>query len=70
MSHDVMDARDAIDRAKGVSKGLEALVGLLQGNEAATHKADVPLGDIAELLWSLQRDLAGFLDRAERGLKG
>lgn len=69
MSRDILAVRDAISRARGVSKGMEALVGLLQGNEESNPRSAVPLGDVAELLWSVQRDLDGFLAEAERRLK-
>ena len=70
MSRDILVAGEAIDRAFGVCKGLECLVNLIQGNEASKSRADIPLEELGELLWSIQRDLEGFLDTARRSLEG
>lgn len=70
MSRDILAASDAINRAQGVSRGLGALVVLLEGAENPTCTADVEPGAIAELLCSIQRDLDGFLDTAKQRLGG
>lgn len=69
MSDNIMNARDAIARARGVNRGLGALVDLLMGNEAGDVKSDVCPADVAELLWSVRRDLDVFLEEAHRNLE-
>ncbi|WP_341743080.1 hypothetical protein [Azonexus hydrophilus] len=66
MTRDLMRVADAIDRAKGVNAGLDALVCLMMG----CNEADIPRGrPLAELIYSIHRDMTTFLDEAERGLR-
>lgn len=66
MARDISSVFDAIDRAKGINSGLDALVALMLG----CNESDVPQGKIlAELLWSIQRDMETVLNEASRSLK-
>lgn len=66
MARDMMRTIDAIDRAKGINSGLDALISLLLG----CNDADVPKGNaLAELLWSLQKDMDQTLTEAAEGLR-
>lgn len=66
MARDILAAHDAINRAKGSCAGLDALVSLLLG----CNENDVPNGkSIAELIWSVQKDLDAALNEAESRLK-
>lgn len=66
MARNMMRTIDAIDRAKGINSGLDALVSLLLG----CNDADVPKGvALAELLWSVQKDMHQTLNEASDGLK-
>jgi hypothetical protein len=66
MARDILKATDAIDRAKGLNSGLDALVSLLLG----CNDADVPDGkSMAELIWAVQREMDSALTDAERHLR-
>lgn len=66
MARDLLQASDAINRAKDINSGLDGLVSLLLGCNAA----DVPPGKtLAELLWSVQKDLDRTLKEAAESLK-
>lgn len=66
MSRDLLRVSDALDRAKGINSGLDGLVSLLLG----CNDADVPDGKtLAELIWSVQKDMGTALDEAMSSLK-
>lgn len=66
MARNILAASDAINRAQGINSGLEGVVSLLLG----CNDADVPDGKtIAELLWSVQKDMDITLAEAERNLR-
>lgn len=66
MARDLMKVADAIDRAKGVNAGLDALVCLMMG----CNDSDIPNGrPLAELIYSIHRDMSTFLDEAEKELR-
>lgn len=66
MSRNILAASDAINRAKGINAGLDALVSLLM----ASNEADVPPGkSLAELLLSIQKDLEKTLSSADQMLQ-
>lgn len=66
MARNILAASDAINRAKGINSGLEGVVSLLLG----CNDADVPDGKtLAELLWSVQKDMDITLAEAERNLR-
>lgn len=65
MAHDILSAFDAINRAKSANSGLDALVSLLLG----CNDSDVPDGkSLAELIWSVQKELNSALTEAEASL--
>lgn len=63
----ILMARDALNLAQGCSKGLDALVSLMSATEDNNAP---PLHDLADLLFSLQRDLDSRLSEVDRALKG
>ena len=66
MARNILGACDAIDRAKGINAGFDAMVSLLM----SASDADVPNGKaLAELLWSVQKDLECELDKAAQSLR-
>lgn len=66
MAADLCRVMDAIDRAKGVNSGLDALVSLIAGCD----QSNIPSGTaISELLWSIHNDLKKYLDEADEGLR-
>lgn len=66
MARDLLKASDAINRAKGVNSGLDALVSLMLG----CNDADIPDGkSMAELIWAVQKEIDDALDLAERHLR-
>lgn len=65
MARDISSVYDAIDQAKRINSGLDALVALLLG----CRDADVPAGiEIAELLQSIQKNMEQTLQDASEGL--
>lgn len=66
MAHDISSVYDAIDQAKGINSGLDALVSLLLG----CRDSDVPSGvKLAELIHSVQKDMERTLQEASESLK-
>lgn len=66
MARDLLQVSDAINRAKDINSGLDGLVSLLLGCNAA----DVPTGKtLAELIWSVQKDLDQTLKEAAESLR-
>ncbi len=66
MARDLLRVSDAIDRAKGINSGIDALVSLMLG----CNDADVPDGkSLAELIWSIQKNMDTALDDASANLK-
>ncbi|MFZ2973605.1 MAG: hypothetical protein WA049_13285 [Ferribacterium limneticum] len=66
MARNLLRVSDAIDRAKGINSGLDGLVSLLLG----CNDADVPDGKtLAELIWSVQKDMDTALAEAASSLK-
>lgn len=66
MARNLLRVSDAIDRAKGINSGLDGLVSLLLG----CNDADVPDGKaLAELIWSIQKDMDTALAEAASSLK-
>lgn len=65
MARDILSAADAIERAKDVNDGLEALICLMAG----CNPPDVPNGkSLAELLSAVQQEMKRELDAADRFL--
>ena len=65
MARNFLQAADAIQRAQGVNAGLDGLVALLLG----CNDSDVPDGKtLAELIWSIQKDMASNLADAIKHL--
>lgn len=60
----IMQAFDALSRAKGVNSGLDALVGLLM----ALQNGGPKISDIAELLWAIHDQMNDHLADIERCL--
>lgn len=66
MARNLLQVTDAIERAKGINSGLDGLVSLLLG----CNDADVPDGKaLAEIIWSIQKDLDSALADAAKNLK-
>lgn len=66
MARNLLRVSDAIERAKGINTGLDGLVSLLLG----CNDADVPDGKtLAELIWSVQKDMDTALAEAASSLK-
>lgn len=66
MARDILRASGAIERAKGINSGIDALVSLMLG----CNEADVPDGkSLAELIWSIHKDMDTALDEASSSLK-
>ncbi len=66
MAKNLLAVSDALTMAEGVNEGLDALVSLL----FSAKEADVPSGRaIGELLYSIQKDMAGHLEQAKAGLR-
>lgn len=61
MARDLMQVHDAVNRAKEINSGLDALVDLLLG----CRDSDVPKGEaLAELIWSVQKNMDQTLEEA------
>lgn len=66
MARNLLNVADAIERAQGINAGLDGLVSLLLG----CRESDVPDGKtMAELIWSIQKDLEKTLNEAVDSLK-
>ena len=66
MDNDLFSVSEAVDRAKGINSGLDALVALLLG----CRQSDIPKGvELAELIWCVQQNMAQMLEAASDGLK-
>lgn len=66
MARDLSQAYDAVERAQGINAGLDGLVSLLLG----CNDADVPSGKcMAELIWSIQKDMDQALKEISAGMK-
>ena len=65
MARDILRASDAIDRARDVNSGLEALASLIVG----CNKSDIPDSrGIAELISAVHLQMSRDLDEADRYL--
>ncbi len=66
MARDLLKVVDALDRAEGCSRGLDALISLL----ASAEDADVPDGkDLCELMMPLHSAMREAINEARAGLK-
>lgn len=66
MARDLILVHDALDQARSVSSGLEALVALM----VSARESDMPSGKaLAELIEPLQKVLDTAIGTAEEGLK-
>lgn len=62
----LLQAEDALDRAIASNYGLDALVRLM----FSAQEADAPdMKHLADLVWSVQKDIASHLDNLQRCLK-
>lgn len=62
----LLQANDALDHAIDSNKGLDALVCLM----FSVEEADAPdMKSLAELVWSVQKDIASHLDDLKRCIK-
>ena len=59
----MMHAIDALNRAKGVNKGLDALVSMLMAIDEAPEAKK-----IGEVIWAIHDQMQTFLDEAGRAL--
>lgn len=66
MAKNLLAVADALDRAKGVNDGLDAVISLL----FSVNESDMPSGRaLGEVLSSLQQDMGRHLASAESGLR-
>ncbi len=66
MTRDILRATDAINQAKGVNSGLDAIVSLLMGSS----EGDLPKGtEIGELIYCVQLRMAQLLEEAAGHLR-
>lgn len=59
----LLQAADALNRAKGVNQGLDAVVSMLMSSEETPDTKN-----IAEVLWALHDQMQLFLDEVGRAI--
>lgn len=59
----IMQATDALARAKGTNSGIDALVSLMMATKSGPN-----MNEVAEILWAIHDQMKGHLAEIERAL--